>query len=419
MENNEKKNNKGLIILVVILSLIVLGLGGWMIYDKFYGNGVKPNDNNIQVSEYKGLSIINTDNYENTFSCKNKCNEINDNVVFKTEWSLVDILNTYNKRYILYKDGYYNVRIYDVKDNVTYKFDFNIFNAKELNVDKNDNLLGILYYETESDNYTKEQYYSFANGEKISFDNYEYVTLLSKNYITFQDSSDENTTINGYIYDLNTKKIVLTEYNVVDDNDSYVRRFEKYGDDYIILNNMCQATCSDETSRIYTNDLKLITSEFNDITLDENGNLIILENNVLYTYDKKGNKIKEDSSYSEILSINREYVLDLNDNKIFLYYKGNKLKDMVILDTNEKILDSFVEGNKAVVYVKSSKVTLDDIWNDYNKFDSYEQYPFEAKSKSELKSYLKTSDCENAYLYEYNFETKELTKLAIADCGEW
>ena len=48
MENNEKKNNKGLIILVVIFSLIVLGLGGWMIYDKFYGNGVKPNDNNIK-----------------------------------------------------------------------------------------------------------------------------------------------------------------------------------------------------------------------------------------------------------------------------------------------------------------------------------------------------------------------------------
>lgn len=34
MENNENKNSKGLLILVVILSLIVLGLGGWIVYDK-------------------------------------------------------------------------------------------------------------------------------------------------------------------------------------------------------------------------------------------------------------------------------------------------------------------------------------------------------------------------------------------------
>lgn len=43
MENNENKNNKGLIILIVVFGLIVLGLGGWMIYDKLYGNEVKPN----------------------------------------------------------------------------------------------------------------------------------------------------------------------------------------------------------------------------------------------------------------------------------------------------------------------------------------------------------------------------------------
>ena len=56
MENNEKKNNKGLIILIVIFSLIILGLGGWMIYDKFYGNGVKPNDKNIK--DYQSLTLI-------------------------------------------------------------------------------------------------------------------------------------------------------------------------------------------------------------------------------------------------------------------------------------------------------------------------------------------------------------------------
>ena len=34
MENNENKNSKGLLILIVVFSLIVLGLGGWIVYDK-------------------------------------------------------------------------------------------------------------------------------------------------------------------------------------------------------------------------------------------------------------------------------------------------------------------------------------------------------------------------------------------------
>ena len=36
MESNESKNSKGLIIIIVLFSLIVLGLGGWMVYDKVF-----------------------------------------------------------------------------------------------------------------------------------------------------------------------------------------------------------------------------------------------------------------------------------------------------------------------------------------------------------------------------------------------
>ena len=279
----------------------------------------------------------------------------------------------------------------------------------------NDKLMGIMI---ESDTNYDELYYSLINGEILKTNNkYTNMELLNDKYLSGVRSNDKYQYVE--IINIYDGEVLLSEKKEIDDEDEFRLEFLDDNHNYFAIFGACDASCSEHYSKIYTNDLKLISGEFNDISLDENGNLIILENNVLYTYDKKGNKIKEISSYSDILAINGEYVLNQNDNKVVLYYKGNKLKDMVILDTNEKILDSFVEGNKAVVYVKSSKVTLDDIWNDYNKFDSYEQYPFEAKSKSELKSYLKTSGCENAYLYEYNFETKELTKLAIADCGEW
>ena len=64
MENNENKNNKGLIILIVVFSLIVLGLGGWMIYDKLYGNDVKPSESeNVKDNQ-------NTNNEQNEqFNC--------------------------------------------------------------------------------------------------------------------------------------------------------------------------------------------------------------------------------------------------------------------------------------------------------------------------------------------------------------
>ena len=44
MENNEKKNNKVLIILLVVFGLIIVGLGVFIVYDKFYNHEVKPTE---------------------------------------------------------------------------------------------------------------------------------------------------------------------------------------------------------------------------------------------------------------------------------------------------------------------------------------------------------------------------------------
>lgn len=417
MENNEKKNRKGLILLIVVVSIILL-LVGYIIYDKITNN---KENNNIIASNYKGIVNINVDDYNNTYSCTNACEEINNDVTFKTEWPAVDIIGVYNKRYILYKDGYYNVRIYDAEDKITYKFDFTIFNADDLNVDKNDKLLGILYYEKEEDEYDKVQYYSFVDGEKLDLRNYDYyyLRLLNNNYLTFNTFDEENLIRYAFVYDIRNKKIILKEQD--NNTEDYIKRFEKLydSDDYIILENMCQATCSDDSLKIYTSDLKLISDDFENVSLDENGNLIILKNNIIYTYDKEGNIIKETSSYNNILYISNSYVLDLNNNEIILYSNGNKLKTIAVLGIDEKYDYGYIGENIVDVFIKSSKVTLEDVWKDYSNFDSYTQYPFEAESKDDLKEWLKEYKCVNGYKYEYYFETKELKKFAVADCGEW
>ena len=67
-----EKKNTGLIVLVVILSLLVVGLGGYIVYDKVLSkedsninNGVKDNDN-IQN---------NTDNNENNNTSNDNTND--------------------------------------------------------------------------------------------------------------------------------------------------------------------------------------------------------------------------------------------------------------------------------------------------------------------------------------------------------
>ena len=62
MENNENKNNKGLLILIVVFSLIVLGLGGWMVYDKVTSGKEEPtqeeNSNNQEKQSEEDIGEI-------------------------------------------------------------------------------------------------------------------------------------------------------------------------------------------------------------------------------------------------------------------------------------------------------------------------------------------------------------------------
>ena len=53
-----KKKNKGLVISVIFLSLVIVGLGGFIVYDKFLTNKTnKSTDNNKNKKEQKKDTI--------------------------------------------------------------------------------------------------------------------------------------------------------------------------------------------------------------------------------------------------------------------------------------------------------------------------------------------------------------------------
>jgi len=107
-----EKNNKGLIILVVILIIMVLSLGGYIVYDKFIDNNKnnaidKTDDNKVVqdtkeesiLGDYVGTKLINIDGTNITTEVSMRLIDEN-NAMLKVSIPEVDVstyLGTYNK----------------------------------------------------------------------------------------------------------------------------------------------------------------------------------------------------------------------------------------------------------------------------------------------------------------------------------
>lgn len=99
MENNEK-SNKGLVILIVIFSLMVLGLGGWMVYDKVFNKDEpKPVEgDNTKDNNDSGEKHEETDNDESE--------ENDDNGNQETSNEQINNQGTDNANNIIVLEGY-------------------------------------------------------------------------------------------------------------------------------------------------------------------------------------------------------------------------------------------------------------------------------------------------------------------------
>lgn len=106
----ETKNNKGLIVLVCILSILVLALGGFIVYDKYYNSNV--NDNNENNCETKNEDNLNTtdDKIKVSIEKNKKTGYYNELVIngktIKAEYETIDSVIFLDDSYIIavYKD---------------------------------------------------------------------------------------------------------------------------------------------------------------------------------------------------------------------------------------------------------------------------------------------------------------------------
>ena len=60
-----EKKNTGLIVLVIILSLLVVGLGGFIVYDKVLSNNEVENNDNTDLNDDINSDVENNDNINN------------------------------------------------------------------------------------------------------------------------------------------------------------------------------------------------------------------------------------------------------------------------------------------------------------------------------------------------------------------
>lgn len=113
-----EKNNKGLIILVVILIIMVLSLGGYIVYDKFVdinkNNVVDKTDNKVVqdtkeesiLGDYVGTKLINIDGTNITIEVSMRLIDEN-NALLKVSIPEVDV-STYLGTYTKTEDGTLN-----------------------------------------------------------------------------------------------------------------------------------------------------------------------------------------------------------------------------------------------------------------------------------------------------------------------
>ena len=226
MENQKKSNN----VLLIVLMILVLGLGGFIVYDKVLKDSKTTNndnnssstieDNNDNKQETNYQYIINVYKDDNNHLCKSQdpiCNQIAFHI--NAESSNAEIIDIDSTSYnlILYKDN--GFKIYNIKDDTITKVNLNIddyngisiVNKDYISATKNNNLYLINIK-------TGQEELSIKMSE-MAGDYFKVYSYNNKNIFIHFESITETTALRE-IYDYNKNKIFshLDNINIYKDN---------------------------------------------------------------------------------------------------------------------------------------------------------------------------------------------------------
>ncbi len=205
-----EKKNKGLIVLVIILTVLVLCLGGYIVYDKLLGTDNNDNANDVTDSSDVINETVVFNAGENKKYNKNVGNHIvnaddrtlivDNNILFKLE----DI--NFLHQVTFYKDIIITFQSVGTSGMILiYDYDGNIIKS----IDKFKDNYERLFYT--SSRYSNTEYFNVSSDGKILFVGSKHLQLAAGTYLT-----DNDTEINllGGDEDINS----LYKENNIDDN---------------------------------------------------------------------------------------------------------------------------------------------------------------------------------------------------------
>ena len=393
-EKKETSNNLKIILPVLCVALVALAAfisltlknknESTKLIDNNLEEQVQPsNDELIEQEEITGNSM--EVYYKTSEFCKSNFNGCDNSFKIATETTDTKIFDTYKKEYILYKDDtktkLYSASSKKSKDiNISNEYDF-----YNLVVDsKTNDPVGIIYNEGDS---KIRNYYSIILDKDIYNNIYHDLSDIDGNYLS-GGKYECNKSCDFVSVDLlsaREEKILNSAKATKEDTDEgSSKRF-----DYISNNNYryyALVTMLDGYSynKIYDEDLKEILSFNgygifeNNISVNDKGQIYIVNDNKLNIYDNTGKQVNSISTYDKILQLVDEYIIAIKNNKLVIATIDGLEKTICEWKDNNNYhsgLSGWYETNgKNGIYmvVEDPNISTEEVWDYYKNSGSKE-----------------------------------------------
>ena len=336
----KKKNLQ--IIAILLLFLIALSIWGFTFYQQKNknnnNNDINNNDTNNDNNDNYLIAYLCKDeylDYEILYFDKNECQ--NEYLKIKTESPNASFLyekqyeDYTNTEYVLYNDN--GLKLYNNynKESIDIPINYDDYLLFRLNEDKaNHNIVGIILED-------KEKYYSYYNIKEntILYENNNYLNIIpiNKYYIEgITNSSIGGLNYNTHVIQTNEEKEI--GFITTGTCGSGVMEINVNGGDYFAYSSNCDIDIMpyDDITFYTKENLEIINKEkknTNEYFIDNNGNLNILEGNVINTYNPQGTLLKSKNFNDEIIAIYKNFYLGISNNTLYIKdYQNNIIKGL-------------------------------------------------------------------------------------------
>ncbi len=328
----QKKRNWTVKILIIILSLIVIGSGGYIVFRVFFEKGSTTNDNKLYIiydkdSKYYSFSHeqVNdaTKETEGNYNCKNKnC----------TGFHVIE------KYAIIYDDYYY---VYDYKLNKATKVNLGTTEFEKLSImEYKDKVYGIVVTRKSDQNVG---FYSLEKNKYTIDFNYKQIyvesspVILSKGYVFASKNEGGGT---HSVVDMNSGKTVLTVEDTLYLNTLALGTTQK-------ILYLAYEGVSDASARFYNEKFESLFGgkNYNMYEVKSNGNLILGKEKIFSEYNLSMQLVKNSREFKSVNLIVKDYVVVIDtDNYLKLVnYNGDIVATFVEMTSN-LVLHSAISG---------------------------------------------------------------------------